>query len=371
MKTEKILNPVPSDILEVELTKARFVKDTERGGNKVYVFSGKECPFLMIQIGILREMSFRNGGGGTGLRIDIDRWDEFDPTKIPVDSPYYDLDYFNALGPFTENGFKQLIVWDPENKEIVGGYRYAKMDDFISKDREYIDSPTTEMFNYSRDFVRLYAPYMCELGRSFIQPKYQLRADYMPPKKAMYALDNLFDGLGTLVVDHKDIQYFFGKVTMYKTYNRQARNMILYYLNKHFPDTHHLVTPKVDLIPPGLKDEIDLLETIFIGNTEREDKKILIKSLRTIKETMPPLFNKYPEMSRKMKVFGNAINHHCGEVEETAIMIKIADIVEDYRRTYILNYFKQRYPFKYLLRRLLSHLSTFFKKLLKKFGHKE
>ena len=184
---------------------------------------------------------------------------------------------------------------------------------------------------------------------SFVQPKYQLRGDSIPDgkivRKATYALDNLFDGLGSLTVDYKEenIQYFFGKVTMYQTYNRQARNMILYYMKKHFPDTHHFVSPKPHLIPPGLDDEIDLLMSIFVVNTEKEDKKILIKSLREIKEGMPPLFKKYTEMSPTMKVFGTAINHHCGEVEETAIMIKIADIVEEYRKHYILNYLHKRF----------------------------
>ena len=297
---QEIMKFVPSSLLEAELnsSRARFVKETEHGGNRIYVFSGKDCPYLMLQIGILREMSFRQGGGGTGNAIDIDRFDEFGLSTL--DLPKSDSDYLTSLGPFTKKGFKQLIVWDPDNKEIIGGYRYAKMEDFISKDRASIDSPTIELFDCSLDFIRMYAPFAIELGRSFVQPKYQLRADYVPPRKAMYALDNLFDGLGTLVVDFKDqdIQYFFGKVTMYKTYNRQARNMILYYMEKHFPDTHGLVVSKSDLVPPGLKDEIDLLESIFVGNTEREDKQILIKSLREVKEGMPPLFNKYTRCHR-------------------------------------------------------------------------
>lgn len=329
MEQKKLLDTIPSHILEAEFKDARFVKETEHGGNYIYVFSGKHCPQLMIQVGILREMSFRSGGGGTGLSIDIDRWDEFSHPDFP--------------GPYAINGFKQLIIWDPENKEIIGGYRYARQEDFINKARTCIDTPTIELFDCSREFIRLYAPHTIELGRSFVQPKYQLRADYMPPRKAIYALDNLFDGLGTLVVDNKDIQYFFGKVTMYKTYNRQARNMILYYMEKHFPDNHNLVSPKIELVPPGLKDEIDLLQSIFVGNTEREDKQILVKSLREVKEGMPPLFNKYTEMSPTMKAFGTAINNHCGEVEETAMMIKISDIVEKYKKNYIRNYFQKKF----------------------------
>lgn len=370
---EKIMQLVPSSELEVELMdpkKARFVKDTEHGGNKIYIFSGNDCPKLMIQVGILREMSFRNGGGGTGLAIDIDRWDEFAPDGLTATALYpYDryLPYLQTLGPFIPQGFKQLIVWDPEEKEILGGYRYCEMEKFISKDRKSIDSPTAELFDCSLEFISAYAPFTIELGRSFVQPKYQLRADYVPPKKALYALDNLFDGLGTLVVDHKndDIEYFFGKVTMYETYNRQARNMILYYMDKHFPDTHHLVTPKPGLIPKGLDEEIAFLESIFAGKSEREDKKILIKSLREIKQGMPPLFKKYTEMSPTMKVFGTAINHHCGDVEETCILTKFSDIVQEYQIKYILNYFKKRYPWRYFFRNVRNALAGLWKKLWK------
>lgn len=334
-KQEQIIDLLPSNVLQKELIKARLVKETENGNNQIYVFSGKDCPNLMVQVGILREMSFRNGGGGTGLSIDIDRFDEF----IHPDYP----------GEFADEGFKQLIVWDSEDKEIIGGYRYAKMKDFINDTYTAIDSPTIELFDCSPHFISQYAPFTIELGRSFVQPKYQLRADRASEnsgkliRKAMYALDNLFEGLGTLAVDYKDenIQNFFGKVTMYKTYNRQARNMILYYMEKHFPDSNGLITPKTNLVPYGLKDEIDFLSSLFIGNSERADKKILVKSLHTIKESMPPLFKKYTEMSPTMKMFGTAINHHCGEVEETAIMTKIPDIVDEYKKKYILSYLQK------------------------------
>ena len=332
-KQQKILDQIPSTILEKELSKARFVKETENGHNQIFTFSGKDCPNLMLQIGILRELSFRNGGGGTRLAVDIDQYDEF----VHPDYP----------GPYATNGFKQLIVWDPEEKEIVGGYRYAKMADFI-RSNLMIDSPTMELFDCSPAFISLYAPFTLEIGRSFVQPKYQLRAEHTEGtlvRKAMYALDNLFDGIGTLVIDYKldHIQYFFGKVTMYKTYNRQARNMILYYMDKHFPDHYKLIVPKSELVPHGLNDEIHLLNSLFNGLSEKDDKKILIKSLREIKEGMPPLFKKYTEMSPSMNVFGTAINHHCGDVEETAILIKMDDIVEEYKKKYIRQYLYKKF----------------------------
>jgi len=336
----EILPLLPSEVLEKDLKNAQFIKDTERGGNHIYIFSGKNCPYLMIQIAILRELSFRNGGGGTGCVLDIDRFDEFSVESLLDDDPYIKVPYFRSLGPFVEKGFKQLIVWDPESKEIVGGYRYALIDDFIHDDGITIFSPTTELFDYSSVFARLYAPYAIELGRSFVQPKYQSKEN----RKSLYALDNLFEGLGSLVVQYSDddIQYFFGKVTMYKTYNRQARNMILYYMEKHFPDIEGLIFPKSHLIPDGLKDDIEFLQDVlFVGNTEKEDREILLKSLNNIKQGIPPLFKKYTEMSPTMMCFGTATNEHCGDVEETAILVKFDDIVEEYKKRYISSYLKK------------------------------
>jgi hypothetical protein len=322
---ENLLPLVPSEVLEQELQTARFVKQTDRGNNQIYVFSGLDCPYLMLQVGILREMAFRAGGGGTGLAIDIDEYDEFTHTDYP--------------GPYPTIGFKQLIVWDPENKAIVGGYRYALMNDLLTSDYTSISSPTMHLFEANSIFLMFYAPFSIELGRSFVNPLYHTH------RKAIFALDNLFEGLGTLVADYQEehIQYFFGKVTMYKTYNRQARNMILYYMQKHFKDHQMLITPKKTLIPPGLHEEISFLEQIFVGNTEKEDKHILLRSLQEIKEGMPPLFKKYTEMSPSMKCFGTAINHYCGEVEETAILIEFASIVPEYKDRYISKYFHKKF----------------------------
>ena len=321
------MNEIPGHILAEELRKATFVRTTKHEGNEIYTFSGKECPNLMMQVGILREHAFRTAGGGTGLSIDLDGYDEF----APVEELYTDFREYSSPA-----GFRQLIVWNPEEKEIIGGYRYAPMSVFVDG-----QGPTAELFNFSEEFLRNYVPYTIELGRSFVQPKYQNLAG------SKFALDNLFDGLGALLVDGRKqgMKYFFGKVTMYDSYNKQARNMILYYFQKHFKDSKGLVVPKPLLIPPGLDNDINELSTMFIDNTPKGDKLILKKALNAIKQGIPPLFNKYSDMSPKMKYFGTAVNHHCGNVEETAIMIKFSDVVKEYRIKYIydyINYLKKK-----------------------------
>ena len=80
-----------------------------------------------------------------------------------------------------------------------------------------------------------------ELGRSFVQPDYQSRS---MGRKSLFALDNLWDGLGALTVDHTDIEYFFGKVTMYSHFHNEARNLIQYFFKKYFRDKENLIYPK-------------------------------------------------------------------------------------------------------------------------------
>ena len=85
-----------------------------------------------------------------------------------------------------------------------------------------ISFATEKLFKFSDKFKQEYIPDLMELGRSFVQPAYQSTSRQ---SKGLYALDNLWDGLGTLVIDNPTKQFFFGKVTMYPNYNNRARNL--------------------------------------------------------------------------------------------------------------------------------------------------
>ena len=295
MKMEKIIQPIDRQILKGELTVQKFIRETNKGSNYLFVVSAQDSPNLMLEIGRLREETFRLAGGGTGKEVDIDEFDK--------------------------GHFKQLIVWDIGNEEIVGGYRFAFMKDLLSGDK--IDSPTNEIFEFSEKFIKDYLPFTIELGRSFVQPAYQPKRDSM---KGIFSLDNLWDGLGSLMVDNPEMKFFFGKMTMYKDYNRQARNLILYFLEKYFGDKKNLVFPKAGFELDKVEREIDLLEDIFVANSYKEDKIILQKALAEVKENIPPLFNAYMELSPDMKIFGTADNPFFGGVEETGLMIRMDSV---------------------------------------------
>ena len=292
---EQIIEKIPRSLLKKELTKELFVRPTNNASNEIYIFKADQAPNLMKEIGRLREETFRFAGGGTGKSIDID---DFDTGKY---------------------AYSQLIVWDPEEEEITGGYRFIKIPESIDSKGNYHLS-TSEIFVYSDKIKNDFFPYTIELGRSFVQKKYQPSAEF---RKGLFSLDNLWDGLGSQVVFNPEIKYFFGKVTMYTQFNKMARDYILAFMHHYFPDSDNLI-----YVNNQLKPEYDTSE--FINSLRnmpyKEGHSILNKLVRELGENIPPLINSYMNISPTMRTFGTAINTHFGYVEETGIMVKIDDI---------------------------------------------
>ncbi|MDE5660199.1 MAG: GNAT family N-acetyltransferase [Muribaculaceae bacterium] len=300
-----VIDAIPVELLKSELTPERFLRHSNRGGNELYVVDAHCAPNVMLEIGRLREIAFRLGGGGTGKEVDIDEFDLMDPP------------------------LKQLVVWDPSAMQIVGGYRFILGRDVRT---ELDGSPriaTGHMFRFSPRFMRDYMPYTIELGRSFVR----VEAQATRSSGAIFALDNLWDGLGALVVQNPEIRYLFGKVTMYPSYNSECRNMILYFFQKHFNDPDMLVRP---IIPLDAKFDVESLEAMFPDGGEfREDYKLLNHHVREYGINIPPLVNAYMTLSPAMLYFGTAINPEFGNVEESAILISVDEIAEEKKRRHI------------------------------------
>lgn len=304
-----IIPPVDKSLLLKELTKERFIRDTNYGKNEIYVVDQHNSPNVLKEIGRLREVSFRASGGGTGLDCDLDSFD-----TNPV-------------------CYKQLIVWNPEDKEIVGGYRFMLIRDAEKDEKGNPKLSTSHYFKFSPKFVNEYAPYSIELGRSFVQPLYQPSAGN---RKGLFSLDNLWDGLAAVTVDNPDQKYLFGKMTMYKDYNQQARDMLLYFLELYFPDNENLVSP---IHPLGYSTDISEFKSLFRKDMPyKEAHAILNQSVRKLGENIPPLFNSYMNISPSMKTFGTADNHDFGGVEETGILVTITDIYPSKKERHVVSY---------------------------------
>ncbi|MDO9152786.1 MAG: GNAT family N-acetyltransferase [Paludibacter sp.] len=304
-----IIPPIEKELLLKELTKDRFLRPTNKADNEIYVVTAHDSPHVMLEIGRLREHSYRSGGGGSGNEIDTDAYD------------------------YLEKPYKQLIVWDPKGFEIIGGYRFLEGSEVEFSENGQPNCVMSHLFTFSDKYIKEYLPYSIELGRAFVQPDYQTSRMGL---KSLFALDNLWDGLGALIHSCKNTRYFIGKVTIYNSYVAEARELIYEYMFRYFPDPDELIKPK-KIIDTG--DTVKLIASdIFQGNNASRDYKSLQKAVRKVGETIPPMFNAYIGLTDTMRMFGNTIDHNFGSVYETGIMVTMADLLETKRKRYIEPY---------------------------------
>ncbi|HOH84304.1 MAG TPA: GNAT family N-acetyltransferase [Bacteroidales bacterium] len=307
---ENIIAPVSKSVLEKELSDKYFFRKTNFGNNHIYIVNAHNAPNVMQEIGRLREITFRDAGGGTGKSVDIDEYD------------------------ICESPYEQMIVWNPADMEIVGGYRFIECAKALYNPEGLPYIATTELFSFSQRFLKEFLPHTIELGRSFVQPGYQ---PLVNSRKGMFSLENLWDGIGGLLMEMPHIKYFFGKVTMYPHFNQRARDIIMYFLFKYFPDKDNLVKP---ITPLEIKTDLKELEPIFNGGNYGADYKMLIQTLRELNENIPPLVKAYMNLTSTMRSFGTAINPGFGSVQETGILVTVEDIYENRKERHISSFRK-------------------------------
>lgn len=300
---KEIIDPIEKSVLKAELNTERFLRTTRKGGNEIYRINCHNAPNVLQEIGRLRELTFRNSGGGTGEEVDLDEHD---------------------FGPYA---YEQLIVWSPEDEEIIGGYRYLVCADALDQDGNYHLS-TTHYFEFGTAFKEKYLPYTIELGRSWVQPNYQPTVN---PKKGLFALDNIWDGLGALIRFYPTVKYFFGKVTMYPDYDTSSRDFLLFFLQHFFPDSEQLIKA----YHPLQIGDTSAYAVLIEGKEYKDAFKELNSFVRERGTFIPPLMNIYMNLSATMRTFDTAVNPDFGNVEETGILVTIADIYPDKKERHL------------------------------------
>lgn len=319
---ERIIDPISVELLKAELTPDKKLMDTNKGHNEIYIVNWHNAPNVVTEIGRLREISFRDAGGSTGLSLDLDEFDK-------MEKPY-----------------QQIVVWDPDGEAILGGYRYILGPDVTFDEEGQPRLATAHQFKFSDTFIKEYLPFTVELGRSFVCPEYQSSKN---GAKSIFALDNLWDGITAVAYQHTNIIYFFGKMTMYPSFDRPARDLILHFLWKHYGDKNQLVTPVNPITPVADKAMMDI---ILHEDGLKEDYKLLKEAVRRRKSNIPPLVNSYMMSSPSMLVFGTSPNDLMSNVEETGILICFNELYEDKSRRHIdafkrykLSKIRTRFPF--------------------------
>lgn len=305
---EKIIDPVDVSLIEAELTPEKKLGDTNKGGNELYVVTWQDSPNTVLEIGRLREISYREAGASTGKAFDLDGYDT-------MPNPYH-----------------QIIVWDPDAKAIIGGYRYILGSDVALKEDGQPNITSSHLYRFSDSFIKDYLPHVMELGRSFVAPEYQ---SSRAGAKSLFTMDNLWDGITSVILRHPDTWYFLGKMTIYPSYDLTARNLIIHFMNKHFNDPQELVRPKNEI---GVSDNTRLMDLILNEDDLKKDYRILRDSVRKLGTNIPPLVNSYINISSTTKMLGSCVNDELGDAIETGIMICFDEIYDDKRERHMQAY---------------------------------
>lgn len=296
---DKIIDPIGVDVLRSELTPDKKICDTNKAGNEIYVVDGHDSPNVLMEIGRLREIAFRNSGGGSGMAYDLD---EFDTMQVP---------------------YKQIVIWDPEAGAIIGGYRYILGPDVKFTEDGQPLMTSSHLFHYSKEFIEDYLPHVMELGRSFVTPAYQ---SSKAGAKAIFALDNLWDGICTVIMHHPQIMFFIGKMSIYQNYDKACLALITRFLWKHFPDPDFLARPRNPM--PALVDD-RLLDLILRDEDFKADFRNLKDAVHRLGSNIPPLVNSYMHTSPSIRMLGTAYNDEFSDLIETGILVGFNDMYAD------------------------------------------
>lgn len=262
----------------------------------IYLFQQHGSSPIMRELGRLREVAFRAVGEGSGQRRDIDRFDAY---------------------------YQHLILWDNDQLDIVGSYRFAASADVIAQQSQqalYCDA----LFN----FTPAMQPYLSaglELGRSFIQPKYWGKR----------SLDYLWYGIGAYLKRHPEIRYLYGAVSLSNSYPKAARDLMVYFYQLYFHKPEILATSnRPYLLPDSERHE---LQQQFIGNDYQADFTHLKHLLANMGLSIPTLYKQYSELCEPggahFLAFG--VDPDFGDCIDGLVLIDIEKIKPHKKQRYI------------------------------------
>ena len=149
--------------------------------------------------------------------------------------------------------------------------------------------------------------------------------------KALFALDNIWDGIGAIVYNNPELRWMIGKVTIYPGYNETARELIYNYLETYHKGEEGLFEP-YNLLP------VQHIETPFQGTDPQENYHILQHAVREQGTVIPPMFSAYLNITNDLQFFGNAVNDELANVYETGIMVDLNAVYPEKKERYINPY---------------------------------
>ncbi|MCE2595407.1 lysophospholipid acyltransferase family protein [Motilimonas cestriensis] len=262
----------------------------------IYLYKHSDSSPVLRELGRLREVSFRAVGEGTGTKRDID---------------HYDSHYLH------------LILWDADELEIAGAYRFAKAAEIIKAqgdDGLYSQS----LFHYG-DVMKPCLAQGLELGRSFVQPKYWGRR----------SLDYLWLGIGAFIAKHPQYRYLFGPVSISDSLPKNAKDLLIYFYQLYFSAEQGMATAKVPYqVPENL---LTSLSVEFVGNDYKQDFITLKAVLDNMGTAIPTLYKQYSEVCDPggVKFLDFGVDPDFNNCIDGLVLVDLAQLKANKRQRYI------------------------------------
>ena len=224
-------------------------------GKDIFLFEGRTNSAVMRELGRLREHAFRAVGEGTGKHRDLDSFDAY---------------------------YKHVVLWDESDLQIVGAYRIGEAG-AIMAERGPEGLYSHGLFAFEEGFHDV-LPQAIELGRSFVQPRYQ----------GLRALEYLWYGIGAYLSTRPSIRYLFGPVSVSADYPEKARKLLVYFYSRYFNAAQPMATPRT----PFVLSEADQAElaSVIPGDDYPRDFRALKQRLGELGVSVPILYKQYTDM---------------------------------------------------------------------------
>lgn len=290
-EVKKIVEPVSVEKLLED------IKRIEKKGNRIFekneyitfLSDAKDIPFLLREIGRLREITFRAIGEGTGKEIDLDKYDKY---------------------------YKHLILWDQKNNRVVGAYRMGLGREIYEKygiKGFYL----SELFTFEPELHEMMSKAI-EMGRAFIVKEYQQKP---------FPLFLLWRGIVHTTLRYPDHEYLIGPVSISNRFSNFSKSLIIEFMKSYFydPYTAQYVRPN-----KAFKVRLNEEDKTFIFNTAGDnlsqfDK--IIDELEPENLKIPVLLKKYIKQNARLIAFN--VDPNFNNAIDGLMYIKISDLPEE------------------------------------------
>ncbi len=291
---ETVVHPTDVKAVKKALYQSRLLGET-RDGKKIFLYRFQDdCP-VMQEIARLRELTFRTVEEGTGLALDLDKFDIY---------------------------YSHIVLWDDHDLEIVGAYRVGEGPKIIAE--HGIDGfYTSTLFDLHGSFAD-YLPYSLELGRSFVQPRYW----------GQHSLEYLWYGIGAYLREQPEIKYLFGPVSISNAYPQQAKELIIGFYQQQFGSALPEAKAKQPFV---ISEQCQQFASQEFNSDYSTSFKILNSELKKLGVKVPTLYKQYVELcvDKGCHFVDFNIDPDFNNCIDSLIMVEIDKIAPKKRQRYI------------------------------------